>query len=135
MSRPRMDHACARVGRDVVVFGGESSELLNLDSMTWSKGPGTGGVYFATSQVYQTAETFFNVGGSYDEDATEKATSDQLSLLLSDILSSMDEYEEVLDVQRWGVRALGSIVQALTTGEPFPGASVRALMIKSLTLH
>ena len=74
MSRPRMDHACARVGRDVVVFGGESSELLNLDSMTWSKGPGTGGVYFATSQVYQTAETFFNVGGSYDEDATEEGT-------------------------------------------------------------
>ena len=65
----RSRHACGKVGNAIVVAGGyrtkRTSEVLSLDSMTWTEGPQipvSGDFYGAA--VYQRENTFYLIGGS-----------------------------------------------------------------------
>lgn len=67
MSRKRLYPGCGRAGRDIVVAGGTastSSEILDLDSLTWRAGPAVNATKsYGHPAAVQLAETFLLVGG------------------------------------------------------------------------
>ena len=74
MRRERYRVSCGKAGNKIYVVGGDpnqdSSEVLDLDTLEWSEGPGVptaSGKFWASPQPYQMADTFRLVGG-YDGD-------------------------------------------------------------------
>ena len=72
MAVAREYHSCGRAGRNIVVVGGYAangaegtSEIFNLDTMTWSAGPGvpTSSRYYRAGQTFQLEDTFYLMGG------------------------------------------------------------------------
>ena len=71
MRQARAGHSCGRVGHKLIVVGGSdeagaTSEILSLDSLTWTSGPGappTPSGSIRGAAVYQEEETFYLLGG------------------------------------------------------------------------
>ena len=79
MAYGRSSHSCGKVGDNIVVVGGlrdasEFSEILSLESLTWSTGPGVpaaSGYFAGAPQVLQLEDTFYIIGGFDNNAATD----------------------------------------------------------------
>ena len=68
MVQGRTDHTCGKIGRDIHVVGGDqnpdaldTTEIFNLDTLTWSAGPRA--PVCCEAAVYQGEDTFYIIGG------------------------------------------------------------------------
>lgn len=57
----------------------------------------------------------------YDQPDRPSPTVDELVTVLHAVFDGMDEYEEIVDVQRWGIRAISGILHTFLDNDPFPG--------------
>ena len=79
LARPRSYHACALLGDEIYVLGGnldDSTEVLNVSSNTWTSGPGLlgSGEKYGQAVTYNGSLYFISRGGIVDKLNPDKSS-------------------------------------------------------------